>query len=168
MLAQSCVAGLKKFGTTTAEHEVYHRPSDNRALKITYPGTFGVTPEPKGVQKAATPAFYLQRLELMNEVFRSDFRLEGVLMGKSLLLGAKEEQPSFVVSQPWMSAADGKNPYPTAMEIAEFMGKAGFTAKANSYYGWEKGNLTIIDARPDNFIKTSEGVVPIDLVICKN
>jgi hypothetical protein len=38
-----------------------------------------------------------------------------------------------------------------------------------SYFGWVKKDeeITVIDAREDNFIKTIEGVVPIDLVISK-
>ena len=36
-----------------------------------------------------------------------------------------------------------------------------------SYYGWQRkaDAITILDARPDNFILSPEGVVPIDLVI---
>jgi hypothetical protein len=168
MLTAACYAGLKKFGKTTAEHEVYHRASDNRALKITHAGCFGVTPDPKGDQKAATPAFYLHRIQLMNEVFRSDIRLEGLLMRQSLLIGAKGDQPSFVISQPWWTASDQRSPYPSEMEVADFMEKAGFKVAPKSYYGWSKGNIAVIDARIDNFIKTAEGVVPIDLVICRS
>jgi hypothetical protein len=54
--------GLERISTTTAEHEVFFRPADDRYIKRTYPGTFGVTPETKGRQKAASPAFYLQRI----------------------------------------------------------------------------------------------------------
>ena len=161
MLTMECCAGLKKYGYATAEHEVYHRVSDNRALKITYAGCFGVTPEPKGVQKAATPTFYLRRIQLMNEVFRSDIRLEGLIMRKSLLIGAIGDQPSFVISQPWWTG-----PHPNEQEVLDFMEKMGFKSTPKSYYGWSKEKITIIDARVDNFIKTYEGVVPIDLVIC--
>ena len=66
---------------------MFYRACDNRAVKRTYPGTFGVTPDPKGEQRAATPLFYLLRLGLMNGVFGSDLRLEGIVFGKPLLLG---------------------------------------------------------------------------------
>ncbi len=168
MLTPACYTGLKKFAKATAEHEVYHRDSDNRALKITHSGCFGVTPEPKGIQKAATPAFYLHRIQMMNEVFRSDIRLEGLLMRQSFLIGATGDKPSFVISQPWLLAADTRFPYPNDLEIADFMEKIGFKSTPGSYFGWSKGNITVIDARIDNFIKTAEGVVPIDLVICRN
>ncbi|MGA2867446.1 MAG: hypothetical protein ABSF95_23475 [Verrucomicrobiota bacterium] len=166
-LTEAHTAGLKKHSETTAEHEVFYRQSDDRAVKRTYPGTFGVTPEPKGVQKHATPAFYLQRLDLMNRVFHSDLRLEGVALGRSLLIGAKGEQPSMVISQPWIRAADPSRPHPSRLEIAEFMESLGFTRQANAYYGWHRkeDGISIIDARPDNFVKSPEGVVPIGLVI---
>ena len=168
LLTDAHTAGLKKHGGTTAEHEVFHRTQDNRAVKRTYPGTFGVTPEPKGVQKAATPAFYLQRLELMNRVFGSDFRLEGIALGRSLLIGMAGDQPCMVISQPWIRAADPKNPHPTKAEIVEFMEAVGFKEDPKSYYGWHRDSdgIVVIDARPDNFIQSAQGVVPIDLVIC--
>src|SRR6266496_799661 len=107
ILTDSYFVGLEKYGGITAEHEVYYRAADNRAVKRTYPGTFGVTPLPKGEQSYATPLFYLRRLELVNRIFGSDFRLEGIAMGRSLLLWARGEHPSMVVSQPWIRP---KNP----------------------------------------------------------
>ncbi len=47
------------------------------------------------------------------------------------------------------------------------MEAVGFTEKPGSYYGWFKKDerITAVDARPDNFIKTEDGVIPIDLVL---
>jgi hypothetical protein len=167
ILPEEYTTGLFKHQSTTAEHEVFYRASDNRAVKCTYPGTFGVTPDPKGAQRAATPLFYLRRLELMNRVFKSELRLEGIILGKSLLIGAKGEQPSVVISQAWIRPADPNLPHPSNAEIAEFMAALGFDVLSRSYYGWRRKNdgITILDARADNFIKSPEGVVPIDLVI---
>lgn len=119
------------------------------------------------MQRAATPLFYLHRLELMNRVFNSDLRLEGVRLGKSLIIGAKGEQPSMVVSQPWIRPADPAHPHPSAPEIREFMESLGFEVVSRSYYGWQRKSdgITVLDARADNFIKSAQGVVPIDLVI---
>lgn len=169
ILTDAHTAGLKKHGGTTAEHEVFYRASDNRAVKLTYPGTFGVTPDPKGLQQAATPLFYLLRLELMNRVFGSDFKLEGIAFGKSLLLWAQGEQPRMVVSQPWVRAANPTFPHPSTTELSQFMESLGFVPLTDSYYGWHRkeDNITILDARPDNFINSYQGVVPIDLVISK-
>src|ERR1051325_7366 len=58
-------------------------------------------------------------------------------------------------------------PHPSNAEIAEFMESLGFDRLSRSYYGWQRKHdgVTILDARADNFIKSREGVVPIDLVI---
>jgi hypothetical protein len=47
------------------------------------------------------------------------------------------------------------------------MESLGFVQVTRSYYGWHRREdaITILDARPDNFILSPEGVVPIDLVI---
>jgi len=89
------------------------------------------------------------------------------MLGKSLLIGAKGEMASIVVSQPWIRAADASNPHPSMAEIAEFMQSFGFAVLKKSYFGWHCAaqGLTILDARPDNFVKSAQGVVPIDLVI---
>ena len=170
ILPEALTIGLKKHGGTTAEHEVFYRATDNRAVKLTYPGTFGVTPDPKGMQQAATPLFYLLRLELMNKTFGSDFRLEGITFGKSLLIGARTKQARMVVSQPWIRAANPNSPHPTQIELSDFMQSVGFLPMQSSYFGWfrKEDNITILDARPDNFIMSHLGVVPIDLVIGKS
>ncbi len=53
------------------------------------------------------------------------------------------------------------------MEIKEFMESLGFTQLKGAYYGWYRENdkVTILDGRPDNFIMSPVGVVPIDIVI---
>ncbi|HUA67444.1 MAG TPA: hypothetical protein VMA13_02755 [Candidatus Saccharimonadales bacterium] len=170
VLTDNFLVGLKKHADSTAEHEVYYRAADNRAVKLTHPGTFGVTPDKKGNQQAATPLFYLIRLELMNRVFGSDFRLEGIALGKSLVIGASGEYPRMVVSQPWIQAADICFPVPSSLEITNFMDSLGFVPLPGSYYGWirKADNVQVLDARPDNFIKSNRGVTPIDLVISQD
>jgi hypothetical protein len=161
-------SGLRQLGGTTAEHVVYVHQGDNRAIKQTHAGTFGVTPDAKGKQTGATPLFYLRRILLMNRVFDSRIRLEGVFYAKSYVIGKTDDlHPCIVVSQPWYRAAMPSNPHPSDFEIKEFMEVAGFEQKGGSYFGWFKKDekILVIDARPDNFIKTTEGVVPIDLVI---
>ena len=63
---------------------------------------------------------------------------------------------------------DQKSPHPSDNEIDDFMQNVGFTKQQKSYFGWIKEDIVIIDARVDNFIKTIEGVVPVDLVICRS
>jgi hypothetical protein len=47
------------------------------------------------------------------------------------------------------------------------MTSLGFVVISRSYFGWQRqqDKVTILDARADNFIKSAEGVVPIDLVV---
>jgi len=167
LLRQDYTKGLLKHLSTTAEHQVFYRVADNRAVKCTYAGTFGVTPDPQGAQRAATPLFYLRRLELMNRVFKSDLQLEGIMLEKSLLIGAAGNQASIVISQPWVRRADPDQPHPSEHEVAEFMKSLGFAMLSRSYFAWQRpeDQVTILDARADNFIKSAEGVVPIDLVV---
>lgn len=161
---------LKKHPGTTAEHEVYYRAEDNRVIKVTYPGTFGCTPDTKGQQQAATPLFYLTRLELMNRVFDSELKLEGIAFGKSLLIGVQGEQPRMVVSQSWIRAANPRFPHPSLTELSTFMESLDFIPLSGAYFGWgrKSDRIKILDARPDNFINSTEGVIPIDLIICQD
>ena len=147
LLTDAYTADLEKHNSTTAEHEIFYRISDNRAVKCTYPGTFGVTNDQKGKQHHATPLFYLRRLELMNRVFRSDLRLEGVTFGKSRFIGEQGERLCMVISQPWIDAADETNPHPSEAEITTFMESLGFSPLKGSYFGWSRINegITIID-----------------------
>ena len=167
LLPEAYTAGLTKYPGTSAEHQVYFRPTDDRVVKRTYPGTFGVTPDVKGHQTHATPLFYLRRLELMNHVFASDIRLEGVMMGKSMIIGAAADLPCVVVSQPWIHPATPASPHPSVNQIQDFMESMGFFRAPNLFYGWRRPSdfLTVTDAREDNFILSPVGVVPIDLVI---
>lgn len=167
VLSIEYTAHLFRHNSSTAEHQVFYRQSDNRAVKLTHPGTFGATPDPKGSQRAATPLFYFHRLLLMNRVFGAGLRLEGILLAKSLIIGVQGEQPSIAVSQPWIRPADPLRPHPTNTQITQFMEALGFAQVTRSYYGWHRKEdaITILDARPDNFILSPEGVVPIDLVI---
>jgi hypothetical protein len=52
-------------------------------------------------------------------------------------------------------------------EVAEFMKFLGLVVLSRSYFGWRRpqDQITILDARADNFIKSAEGVVLIDLVV---
>ena len=170
LLSWAYFTALHKIGDSTAEHVVYYRESDNRAVKHTHAGTFGITPGPDGQQHAATPLFYLRRLLLMNHVFDSMLLFDGVFYTQSILIGKTDGfYPCVVVSQPWHHPESVTNPHPSISEIEEFMQATGFIRKPGSYFGWFKNdeNISVVDARRDNFIKTAEGVIPIDLVISK-
>ncbi len=152
-------AGAARSGG--AEHEVFFHQQDNLVFKRTHPGTFGSVPTERGLRRTATPYFYLRRLELKNEVFGSNLRLEGVTRG---------DKPSVVTSQPWAHPADLQSPLPCLTEIRDFMTRLSFEPVADALFEWfrKSDGVRVSDARPDNFIKTKGSVVPIDLVISKN
>jgi len=57
----------------------------------------------------------------------------------------------------------------TNEEIADYLQEEGFVSVPKAYYGWYRPNdgVVIVDAKPDNFIKTTMGLVPIDLQIAQ-
>jgi hypothetical protein len=113
------------------------------------------------------PSEYLDRQALQNEVFGSDLRLEGVNISErpSMIIGERPGSPSFVVSQRFIIAADPHFPKPAEPQIAEFLQAHGFAPLPRSYFGSVRSadGVVLLDARVDNFILSTEGVVPIDL-----
>lgn len=106
-----------------------------------------------------------------NAIFLDDIRLEGVIQSArpSFLIGAVPGGCSLVISQRWLIAADPENPYPSEEHIARFMSGLGFTPLRDSFFGWlrEEDGVLILDAKPDNFILTPDGILPFDLVIVR-
>jgi hypothetical protein len=159
----------------TGEHEVRFREDDRRVVKKTWPGTFGMMPEwsAKGWYPGfATPLDYLRRFTLHNFIFQDDVQLEGVIVSDKpvTLIGAVEGGCSLVISQRWLIAADAENPHPTLEEIATFMTELGFTPLPDSFFGWyrEADGVLVLDAKPDNFVKTPDGILPFDLVLSRS
>jgi len=156
----------------TAEHEVRYRESDHRAVKRTWPGTFGLVPSRiNGTwqPRPATPRAYLHRLALQNELFADEIVLEAGMIGSgpSMIIGQPAGGLSLVISQPWLDALDQDAPHPVEQELAPFLQKRGFEPLFGSFYGWlhESNRIVILDAKPDNFIATPEGILPIDLLM---
>ena len=160
------IDSLQLVSNCTSEHEVFYRPEDNRALKRTWPGVFGQIPVPHNgrlERENASPSEYLIRQALHVSVFGSDIRFEGVCISDkpSMVLFEPSGQPSIVVSQEWFESGEA----PQMWEIATSLKKDGFVPVPQSYFGWyrEADGVVIVDAKPDNFVKTQLGVVPIDL-----
>lgn len=158
----------------TAEHEVRYRRSDHRAIKKTLVGSFGNIPklEDEGwILAPATPSQYLHRLALQNEWFGDALRLEGAVIKEgatsSIIWTPDAAGLSLVISQPWLDPADRSNQFPSVAEIDNFMTDLGFSSLISSLYGWQNSDSTLIvlDAKPDNFILTSAGILPIDLLL---
>jgi hypothetical protein len=59
VLSGDYTSNLERQEGTTAEHEVFYRASDNRAVKRTHAGTFGVTEWKQGGQAHATPPCFI-------------------------------------------------------------------------------------------------------------
>jgi len=144
-----------------AEHEVFFDEAAGRVFKKTKQGSFGSLKTSVGIRKTATPYFYLRRLEWTNEVFGSDLRFEGVI---------KSGYISALISQPWSYPADPKHPLPSDIEVIDFMTSMEFKGVRNTYHEWFRKSdcFHVCDARPDNFIKTKQGVIPIDLIVSNN
>ena len=156
----------------TAEHEVRYRAEDHRAWKKTWPGTFGFIPARSGSSwkpRAATPVEYLLRQRLQNDIFNDEVRMEGIMVsdGPSMIIGQPAAGISLVISQPWLDAADESRPHPDERDIAAYLKARGFTALFDALYGWirESDGIVILDAKPDNFILTERGILPVDLLI---
>jgi hypothetical protein len=95
-LADSYTAGLERIGIDTVEHAAYLNVSDNRVVKCTKPGKFGRGHEAEGkyaTHPDATPLFYLERLEFMNQEFPTDIRLAGVGLGNPDYGNREEVRP---------------------------------------------------------------------------
>ncbi|MEX2580478.1 MAG: hypothetical protein WD342_15575 [Verrucomicrobiales bacterium] len=58
-------------------------------------------------------------------------------------------------------------PHPSEFEISTLLRDQGFAPIFCSFYGWQhdEENLVVLDAKPDNFIKTSTEILPIDLLL---
>ena len=166
LIPDSAVDELPLVSNSTSEHEVHYRPADDRAVKRTWAGFYGQIPTPENCRlgrKNATPAEYLQRMALQNAVFGGDLQLEGVTVSDkpSMIIGQPPGEASMVISQPWYP----KEGIATNEAIRELLEGEGFREAPQSYFGWyrEADGVVIVDAKPDNFILTSAGVVPIDL-----
>jgi hypothetical protein len=160
---------LEKFDATTREHSAFLDTQNKRVIKCTKPGKFGMghgSDGRYGNHCDATPYFYLRRLELTNQLFRTDFRLEGVALGEPEFGADKTPAPYAVTSQKFIEAT--KPEHPSEEEIICFMLEMGFTMLENSCYNWVRDDGFIVtDTKELNFINSIEGIVPIDLIISK-
>jgi hypothetical protein len=177
LISESDFEALPLVCDETGEHEVRYRESDRRLIKKTWPGTFGMVPEWSRAgwrPAAATPLDYLDRFRIHNRLFQDDVNLEGIIISAKpvALVGVVPGGVSIVISQRWLVAADADNPLPSIEEVADFMTKLGFESLPDSFFGWfrESDGILVLDAKPDNFIKTPDGILPFDLVLfrCAN
>lgn len=136
-----------------SEHEVW---SDGKwVTKATLPGAYGRL---WGKRRFALPSEYIERLRLTNEIFSLSWEILG--------LTAELNRIRFITRQPFL-----KGTAPTRDEIEAFMESLGFTCKSHRFgqYWWRADDKIIAyDAEPGNFVKTSFGLVPVDLILQRN
>ena len=157
---------LDTVSNSTSEHEVFYRPVDSRAVKRTWAGVYGQIPHAangKLDRRNASPSEYLRRMALHISVFGSDLKLEGVTISSkpSMIIGQPAGQPSIVISQRWYE----REGLASNEAIHQMLVDEGFRPVPSSYFGWYRptDGSVIVDAKPDNFIQTREGLIPIDL-----
>ncbi|MCE0521993.1 MAG: hypothetical protein LV480_03685 [Methylacidiphilales bacterium] len=166
LVRASVFHGLEVVSECTSEHKVFYRADDNRAIKRTWAGVYGQIPTVQDCalsRRNALPSEYLRRMALQISVFKSDIQLVGVFISEepSMIIGQPPGEPSLVISQEWFE----KDAAPSLTEIADYMRSEGFVHDPKAYFGWYRtaDGVIIVDAKPDNFIKTIFGLMPIDL-----
>ena len=136
------------------EHQVYFQRHTRRYLKTTLPDRqkgYGIALG--SLTRGATPAEYLDRLDLQNQIFHDDIRLERIV--------ANSGKPIIITSQP---AIKGSSPIQAALD--ELMTGKGYEKLADGAYYDEPSGLLIFDLFPRNAILAADGLIyPIDPVI---
>lgn len=136
------------------EHQVYFLRPKQRYIKATLPERqlgYGIALGSNS--RGATPAEYLDRLDLQNQIFNDDIRLERVVV--------KNGKPIIVTSQPFI-----KGVAPSQIALDELMAGKGYEKLTDGAYYDEHIGLLIFDLFPRNAIQAASGVIfPIDPVI---
>lgn len=168
-VTEESLSALQDRRTKTTEHDVYFDPESDRYVKVLQRGKFGLVPKLDsdgrvGIEKATLPE-YLNRLRLTNEVFGTDIRIEGIAR-RADELDEDKFTSDLVISQSNIRPKDPENAEPTQDRINSFMREEGFSP-VPGLHKWRRAEdgLLVADAKPDNFIETENGVVPIDLLI---
>jgi hypothetical protein len=136
------------------EHQVFFQKKTQRYLKATLPDRqkgYGIALG--SIDRGATPAEYLDRLDLQNRIFNDDIRLERIVV--------KEGKPIILTSQPFIKGAP-----PIQAALDELMTSKGYEKLADGAYYDEGAALLVFDLFPRNAIQTADGhIYPIDPVI---
>ncbi len=126
--------------TRGGEHQVYFHRRTQRYLKATLlERQLGYGIALGSNSRGATPAEYLDRLALQNQLFNDDIRLERVVLNHG--------KPIIVTSQPAI-----KGVAPTQAALDELMTGKGYEKLADGAYYDERVGLLIFDLFPRNAI----------------
>ncbi len=142
------------------EHVVYNSvEGPDRVFKITHPGQAGLTivthqnshGECNAALGSATPAEYLERFIIVNELFGDAVFFEGIIEG---------EQPSLIISQPKLEGVLPEQP-----EITAYLrDKMKFERVDTLIWHRPADGVVIGDTKRSNFLKTPDGeILPIDV-----
>ena len=133
------------------EHDVYFQKRTQRYLKATRPDRqkgYGIALG--SLTHGATPSEYLDRLDLQNQIFNDDIRLERILENNG--------RPIILTSQPFI-----KGGTPAQAALDELMIGKGYEKLADGAYYDEQAGLRVFDLFPRNAIQTADGqIYPID------
>ena len=133
-----------------SEHEVW---SDGEwVIKATLPGASG---RRWGSRRFALFSEYLERLSLTQEIFALNWEFMGLALEMNRI--------RILTRQPFF-----KGVAPTREEISTFMKALGFTQEKHrfgDFWLMSDEDILVYDAEPGNFVKTSAGLIPIDLII---
>ena len=141
-----------------SEHSVYLNPTGTHVLKLTFPNRFGefyYIAEGRMNERRCTPLEYLTRIRLVGKFFGFS----------SLALGITDTN-RMVSIQRFVSGDSA-----TQDEVDSFLSESSFSPVRQNCWLWNTedsvGNHTfkiwIGDARCDNFVKTPQGLIPINL-----
>jgi hypothetical protein len=144
-----------------SEHRVYLDAVNARVVKATRPGVFGESyyiREDKVYQSNCRPLEYLARLLFWKQLFGSAPLSIGVTR-----LGQIVSSHEFITGD-----------LPSQIEVDYFLEESGFVPIKRKFWLWEKEYrpqrkstrrliIQLGDARDENFVKTLNGVVPIDI-----
>jgi len=140
-----------KYG---AEHDVYLGASGKRVFK--FARNYGFTPrvhDGQLIMAEGTPDEYLRRMALLEKLLPTRARIEGLT-----------EDGTFVLSQ---LAIPGD--HPTEHEMRRFMLDLGFVnlparfGQGGCAWYLPLDGILVMDASPDNFVKSPNGIIAIDL-----
>ncbi len=124
-----------------------------KATKLGLYGDNYYLKEGRIAQKNCSPFEYLVRLRLWQHLFDSAPRPLG-LTNEGQVVSCHE----FITGDP-----------PPQTEVNAFLESVGFTPVRKQYWLWEKPyplegfSIGLGDARTDNFVRSREGIVPIDV-----
>lgn len=136
------------------EHQVFFQKRTGRYIKATLPDRqkgYGIALG--SFTHGATPSEYLDRLNLQNQIFNDDIRLERVVPNSG--------RPIIITSQPFI-----KGTASTQAALDELMTGKGYEKLTDGAYYDERAGLLVFDLFSRNAIQTADGVVyPINPVI---